>query len=404
MHHPVQIAQTLEKGESRGEEGVVDPEDLDHSPGPSDPLTDVGGQGGRGKARRLGKVQIGRLPSFFVETQGGVRILRHRIDRDAADLLEGGASQDGAGSTEGGRIPEVVAVLDDAIKEGSLVRNLMEDIQVSFVGVGRVEMVGSLDEGVAGLFLQDPDGCLEKGAGRDMVAVEYGDVFSGSAGEGVVEIAGLGMAPLGPGEILDSGRIGEIPEGRAIPIVEEIDLELFGGPVQVQCTQDRRPDNGQGFVVGGDEDVHVRPELRLFGKRLGLSLKGRERLEVSEDGDGPGEELGTKQKKDEGIFVSVDARVADAQCLGGPPPPVSACEVEGDEDHRDEHPSSSGKEGSHQKRDQEKGAAQPELGRPVLCGNGHEKKKRRDSGEEKNDFPGKKASGFFGRHGGTYLF
>ena len=60
-----------------------------------------------------------------------MRVFGHGFDGDAADFIERFATEDGAGATEEGGIPEVVAVLNDAIEELVLVGNDMKLAQIA---------------------------------------------------------------------------------------------------------------------------------------------------------------------------------------------------------------------------------------------------------------------------------
>jgi len=52
-----------------------------------------------------------------LQAQAGVRIFGDGLGSDAPDLVERFAAEHRAGSAEEGRVPEVVAVLDDAVEE-----------------------------------------------------------------------------------------------------------------------------------------------------------------------------------------------------------------------------------------------------------------------------------------------
>lgn len=77
-----------------------------------------------------------------MQPQGGVGILGDRLHRDAADLVKGGALDDGAGTAEEAGVPHVVAILHQAVEEGPLVRHLAKPLQVVFERIGGEEVVG----------------------------------------------------------------------------------------------------------------------------------------------------------------------------------------------------------------------------------------------------------------------
>ena len=65
-----------------------------------------------------------------------MRVFGDGFYRDATDFIERSSPEDGAGAAEEGGVPEVVAVLHDAVKEFTLVGNDAELFQVSLEGVG----------------------------------------------------------------------------------------------------------------------------------------------------------------------------------------------------------------------------------------------------------------------------
>ena len=97
------------------------------------------------------------------------------LDRDAADLVERCAAKNGAGAAEEGRVPEVVAVLDDAVEELALVGDRAELVEIALEWIGRVEVMRRLQHGQLAV-AQEPAQChLKEAARRDVIAVEDGD-------------------------------------------------------------------------------------------------------------------------------------------------------------------------------------------------------------------------------------
>ena len=95
-----------------------------------------------------------------LQAQAGVRIFGDGFGRDAADLVERFAAEHRAGSAEEGRVPEVVAVLDDAVEELAFVGDDAELAEVPFEGVGRIEMVRRLQHAEVGILEEPADGHL----------------------------------------------------------------------------------------------------------------------------------------------------------------------------------------------------------------------------------------------------
>ena len=113
----VEVAEPLREREATAEQRRVDAENLHHAARPADALADVVGHAGGGKARGLWNIDVGRAPAAALHAERGVGIFGDGFDGDAADLLQRRAADDGAGAAEEGGVPEVVAVLDDAVEE-----------------------------------------------------------------------------------------------------------------------------------------------------------------------------------------------------------------------------------------------------------------------------------------------
>ena len=84
---------------------------------------------------------------FICMRKRGVRVLGHGLDGDAADFVKRLAPQHRARAAEEGRIPEIVAVLHNAVKQLALVGNDPELPQVPLEGIGRIEVVRRLQHG-----------------------------------------------------------------------------------------------------------------------------------------------------------------------------------------------------------------------------------------------------------------
>ncbi|KAG0737515.1 hypothetical protein G6F24_017924 [Rhizopus arrhizus] len=71
---------------------------------------------------------------------------------------------------------------------------------------------------------QEPaTGDLQERAHRQMVAVEDRHQLAIDQGERMVEIAGLGMAVVGAGDVVHPGALGEGTELLALAVIEDVD-------------------------------------------------------------------------------------------------------------------------------------------------------------------------------------
>src|SRR6185437_6799643 len=77
MRGRIEVTEPLGKFQSGTEQGILNAQDLGHAPGPANALADVRGQALRGQTRRLGNVDICRVPAPALHAQRGVRIFSH---------------------------------------------------------------------------------------------------------------------------------------------------------------------------------------------------------------------------------------------------------------------------------------------------------------------------------------
>jgi hypothetical protein len=136
VRHGVEVAQPLCGLEAAGKERVVGAQDLDHAAGPADALLDVTAEALGGEAGGRRDVDIGGVPAVHLHAQRGVGVFGDGFNGDAADLIEGGAAEDGAGAAEEGGVPEVVAILDGAVEELTLVGDHAELLEIALKGIG----------------------------------------------------------------------------------------------------------------------------------------------------------------------------------------------------------------------------------------------------------------------------
>ncbi len=335
VRHGVEVAEALRGLEAFGEERVVGAHDLDHAAGPADALLDVPGEAFGGEAGGLRDVDVGGVPAVHLHAERGVGVLGDGFDGDAADLIERGAAEDGAGAAEEGGVPEVVAVLDDAVEELALVGDGAELVEVSLEGVGRVEVMRGLEHAELGIPEEPAERDLHEAARRDVVAVEDADVGRIEAGEGSIDVAGLGVFVIVARHVADAGLFGEGAELGTFAVVEDVDVELVGGPVDVHGGEGGVADDGQGLVIGGNEEVDGGPGVRVVGERDGGSAKGPEGLEVAEEEDDEGVGLRDDEQRDEeGVERRPSGTGVEEEFDGGGDAPVAV--AEGGE-HGDKH-------------------------------------------------------------------
>ena len=159
--------------------------------------------------------------------------------------------------------------------------------------------------------------------------------------EGAVDVAGLGVSVVVAGDVADAGFFGEGAEGLALAVVEDVDVELVGGPVDVHGGERGIANDAEGLVVGGDEEIDVGPVFLEPGEGHGRTLERPNGLHEAEEEDGEGVGLSAEQDDDAGGVdpVPLVAGVLEERDDGADAPPGVADggkpgeHHEGDGDH-----------------------------------------------------------------------
>ncbi len=237
--------------------------------------------------------------SIHLHAQSGVRIFRDGFDGDAADLVQRFAAQDGAGTAKEGRVPEVVAVLHDSVKKLALVGNDAELPEVALKGIGRIKVVRRLHHRQPGVTQKPAHSHLQEAARGHVIGVEDRDQRRMRGFEGGVDVARLGVLVVGARPVADAGIEGELLKFRAAAVVEDVDVELVGGPIHVERAQRGVTHHVERLVVGGNEHVDVRPFLRIVGQSDGSAAQRPDGLEVTQEQDDECVDFSTQKAKDE---------------------------------------------------------------------------------------------------------
>ncbi len=200
--------------------------------------------------------------------QAGVHVLRDRLDGDIADLLQRLAAEDGRAAGEDRGVPAVAAGLDDVVEELPFLP--VRSLRVVEPGLERLEVV----EGVRRLHeselfvLKIPDKAGDEVRVGNVVGVEDDDELAVGLGEGVVEVAGLGVAVVRPDHVVDAQLLRQRLRGRALAVVAQVDA--FVRVVQPLAGLKRHAQQVRVLVVRRHEHVH-RPHAlqRWLLRRLG---------------------------------------------------------------------------------------------------------------------------------------
>jgi hypothetical protein len=96
-------------------------------------------------------------------------------------------------------------------------------------------------------------------------AIEDDDVGSIELSQGVVDVAGLGVLIVVAGHVTDGGFFGELAKLFSPAVVEQVDVETVGGPVDVHGSEGGVLHNAKGLVVGGNEEIDGGPLVDVVG-------------------------------------------------------------------------------------------------------------------------------------------
>ena len=295
VQHGIAVANALPQRQPFAQQGVVGAENLCHAPRPANALADVGREAFRGQTRRLGFVDIGRGVAPAVQLEGGVRIFGHGFNGNAAHFHQWLAANYGARAAEKRGVPKIVAVLNQAVKQGPFIGHAPKGAQVALKRVGREEMVRRLQHGAFWIALKPAHGGFQERARGQVVAVKNGDQLPIGFLQGVVQVARLGVVVVRADDVLHPHFGRKRPKFLAPTIVQEIDLEAIGRPIQCHGRQHRRAHDGQRLVVSRNEHIHGGPGLGCALQRGRRTLERPRRLNKTQHHDQPGVGLGRQQ-------------------------------------------------------------------------------------------------------------
>ena len=222
-------------------------------------------------------------------------VFGHRFHGDTAHLFQRAALDDGARATEESGIPQVVAVLYQAVEQLAFVGYRTESIEISLERVGREEKVRRLQHHQLRILEEPAHAHLQERAGRHVIGIEDGNVFARGLGQGEVEVAGLGVIVIRPNDVADTGHLAELAELGATAVIEYVDVELVLRPVDGLGSESGELDDIQRLVVGRDVHIHGRPQAGITRQGIGFALQRPGRLHVAQQQDQQGIELGQHQ-------------------------------------------------------------------------------------------------------------
>ena len=185
---------------------------------------------------------------------------------------------------------------------------------------------------------QEPaHGELQKTAGGHVVAIEDGHKWRVDALERVVDVARLGILVAVARHVSDACFLSKGTEVFPPAVVEDVDVELVGGPVDVHCGERGEAHHAQRLVEGGDQQVHRGPLFGVVGERHRRAPQGPQHLEIAEEKDHESVALREQKQADEPRIegAPVRGRIVEKRNDGGDAP-VTVAEGRAD---RQEHQS-----------------------------------------------------------------
>src|SRR3990170_3333745 len=144
-----------------------------------------------------------------MELQAGMEVLGEGLGADPANFLEGAAAEDSPRARPEGRIIAVPAGHYPFEEEVLLIGKDPLEEEVVLEGVGVIEMLLGLDKGHPGV-AEKAHRLPEEALHRGMVGVKDDHQLPRGPGQGLIYIAGFGMAVVGPGEVATSQPVGEL--------------------------------------------------------------------------------------------------------------------------------------------------------------------------------------------------
>ena len=158
-----------------------------------------------------------------------------------------------------------------------------------------VKAVRDLDDANPGVG-KEPDGAGKEPRLRHEVGVEHGHKRRVGDGQCMVDVAGLGMAVVGAGQIAGTFRGAIIAKPGAAAIVGDPYLEV--GPIECLRADDGLFQNVERLVVGGDDEVDRGPAIPRDGGKPGFvdvgftrAIGAADQCRVEDDGVEHGEQL-----------------------------------------------------------------------------------------------------------------
>ncbi|MNV21741.1 hypothetical protein D3C71_1126840 [compost metagenome] len=240
--------------------------------------------------------------------------------------------QNRARAAEERGIPQVITVLDQPVEELTFVRIPTEHSQVAFEGIRREEMVRRLHQRKARVAAEPPGGDLQKRAHGEVVAVEDRHQLAIDLGQGMIEIASLGMLVIAAGNVIDADALGKFAEFSALAVVQHMDAQLVGGPVKAHRGVYGMSYQRQVFVVGGDQHINRRPLRRIRRQGGRLAVQRPCHLHVPQHQHQPG--IGFSSQKDDTADQVKGAVPVQRRCIAPPQVTTRHGDRQHDQDQR----------------------------------------------------------------------
>ena len=254
--------QAVDEGEARAarERAAAPARDLHEAQAPAAALRDVFLEAFGGEPERERLVQIGGGEARFLQPQRQQIVFRDGIGRKAADPHQRLEADDGRGAAAERRAPGILRGQHDIEEEALLVRPDMGGGEIGLDRVGIDEMLRRLHQADVRI-PEQAQRSREEIRERDEIRVQDRDerrrIRQGrQMRQSMIDVAGLGMAVVRPGQIAAAQALRQFLEPGAAAVVEHPDAII--AVVHPGRADDGALEDGLFLVVGADQDIDQR--------------------------------------------------------------------------------------------------------------------------------------------------
>ena len=270
VQRSLQIGQPLAPAQPpQPQRPLAQPQGLQGAGGPALPLAHEIEHGFSRQAGAELLAQVAELPAPGRQGHAGNQVFRDGLLHKAADLVEGRAAHHKAGAGAHHRPPGAAHRLDPAVEALLIRQQPALQAKVAHHRIGIETVLGRLHQRHLGL-QQQTDGALEKVLLGHEIGIEHRHQLPLAQGQAGVEIAGLGMEPLGSVVVAAAVGRGQGSHLRPVDVIQHPEGAVL--VVQAAAAQQAPLQHRQRFAAGGNQHIH--PGSPAAGLPAGLGPIG----------------------------------------------------------------------------------------------------------------------------------